>query len=52
LNLCLLYDRNIHVRPPVCGNRNLDHDVIEWNRIMILSLCLSMISAQPRLRVC
>ena len=30
----------------------LDHDAIKWNRIMISSLCLSMISAQTRFRVC
>jgi len=30
------------------GIRTLDHDAIEWNRIMISSLCLSMISAQTR----
>jgi hypothetical protein len=26
----------------------LDHDAIKWNRIMISSPCLSMISAQTR----
>jgi len=31
--------------------RLLEHDAIEWNRIMISSLCLSMISAQTRFRV-
>ena len=32
--------------------KTLDHDAIEWNRIMISSICLSMISAQTRFRVC
>jgi hypothetical protein len=39
--------RNLPARLPV-----LDHDAIKWNRIMISSLCLSMISAQTRFRVC
>jgi hypothetical protein len=30
----------------------LDHDAIKWNRNMISSPCLSMISAQTRFRVC
>jgi hypothetical protein len=30
------------------GIKTLDHDAIKWNRIMISSLCLSMISAQTR----
>src|SRR5882724_1826852 len=30
----------------------LDHDANKWNRIMISSLCLSMICAQTRFRVC
>ena len=34
------------------GWRTPDHDAIKWNRIMISSLCLSMISAQTRFRVC
>ena len=39
---------------PRCGEEallipgSLDHDAIKWNRIMISSLCLSMISAQTR----
>ena len=31
LNLCLLYDRNIHVRTPVYGHRNLG--TIDCHRI-------------------
>jgi len=30
----------------------LDHDAMRWNLIMISSLCLSMICAQTRFRVC
>jgi hypothetical protein len=38
-----------------CGKATggcLDHDAIKQNRIMISSLCLSMISAQTRFRIC
>jgi len=28
-----------------------DHDAIKWNRIMISSFCLSMISAQTRFAI-
>jgi hypothetical protein len=33
-------------------NDSLDHDAIKWNRIMILSLCLSMIFSENRFPLC
>jgi hypothetical protein len=34
--------------PGIQGVDSLDHDAIKWNRIMISSLCLSMIFLENR----
>jgi hypothetical protein len=36
------------VVPRATGTHRLDHDAIRWNRIMISSLCLSMIFSENR----
>jgi hypothetical protein len=42
----LTHQSAVHTEPDAPGDDRPDHDAIKWNRIMISSLCLSMISAQ------
>ena len=44
---------NLMIAPsPASKERTLDHDAIEWNRIMISSLCSSMIFSESRFPLC
>src|SRR4029077_12875265 len=37
---------------PKANHRTLDHDAITWKRIMLSSLCLSMIFSENRFQLC